>query len=237
MKKIFLLLIICCFNASAENSYQSALQAFKKENTKSPFSEAEQKILKSAAEKLAKKLPKPGLKVGQKAPLFTLKNMFGRPISLADKLKKGPVILVFYRGAWCPFCNLHLRTLHKHKETFADYDAQLLFVTPQQPIKSLMHMKEKGFNFEVLSDSESKVMKQYNLYFKMDPKLTKVYKDNGLDVESFNGEGRTELPVPGTFVIDQQGVIQAMQADTDYTQRMEPAAIIKTLEELSCDSQ
>ena len=75
-------------------------------------------------------------------------------------------------------------------------------------------------------------MKAYNLYYKLDPELVAVYKKAGLDVEAFNGKGRAALPVPGTFIIDKNGVIRGMHADLDYKERMEPAAIVNILKKL-----
>jgi peroxiredoxin len=142
------------------------------------------------------------------------------------------VVLVFYRGAWCPFCNLHLRTLYPQLPAIEARGAQLLLVTPQQPDKSRAQLQTSGYNFEVLSDLDSAVMKAYKLYFELDPELVQVYRAHDLVVEDFNGPGRNVLPVPGTFVIDRNGTVRAMHADTDYKQRMEPADIIRALDAL-----
>ena len=199
---------------------------------KSPFSAQDKQVMKQSAEQLAKILPNPGLKAGSKAPDFTLQNAFGKKVSLSKQLKKGPVILVFYRGAWCPFCNMHLHILNKSLPDFKKYGAQLITVTPQTPDKSAGQIKKDNYPFEVLSDLDSRVMKAYNLYYVLDPELVGVYKKHGLDVEAFNGKGRSALPVPGTFVIDQLGVIRGVHADVNYKERMEPAAIIAILKKI-----
>lgn len=142
------------------------------------------------------------------------------------------MVLVFYRGAWCPFCNLHLRSLHAHLPAIAARGARLLLVTPQRPDRSRAQLEEAGYGFEVLSDLDSTVMKAYRLYFELDPERVRVYSARGLNVEDFNAAGRNVLPVPATFVIDRGGIVRAMHADTDYRERMEPADIIRALDAL-----
>ena len=217
---------------SYQQQRQQLMTKQKSSGKKSPFSAQDKQVMKQSAENLAKTLPNPGLKIGSKAPNFTLKNAYGNRISLSKELKKGPVVLVFYRGAWCPFCNLHLHTLKQSLPTFKNYDAQLITVTPQTPDKSVGQVEKDRYPFEVLSDLDDKVMKSYNLYYKLDPELVSVYKKAGLDVEAFNGKGRAALPVPGTFIIDKNGVIRGMHADLDYKERMEPAAIVNILKKL-----
>ena len=215
--------------AEARNQFTQKLKSSKKAGT---FTKAEYKLMDDAAAALKRRFKNPGLKVGSLAPDFTLPNALGKPVSLSSYLKQGPVVLVFYRGAWCPFCNLHLRTLHQSLPHFRKYGANLITITPQTPDKSLAQVKKAGYPFEVLSDLDSKVMKAYNLYFQVDPTVVALYKRKGLNLEAFNGPGRNVLPVPGTFVIDQTGTIVAMEADTDYQQRMEPAAIVKALKKI-----
>ncbi|MCW8936216.1 MAG: AhpC/TSA family protein [Gammaproteobacteria bacterium] len=233
---MFLLLVTSQLVHAVESvpGYQESLNQFieKSKSAKSPFSEADRAVMENAAKSLTASIPSPGIKVGEKAPDFTLSNALGKKISLKDELKKGPVVLVFYRGAWCPFCNMHLHALQKSLPQFKKYGAQLITVTPQTPDKSAEQIKKDGYPFEVLSDLDSKVMKNYKLYFELPEDLIAVYKKHELDIEAFNGKGRNVLPVPGSFVIDKQGVVRAMQAQTDYKLRMEPAVIIETLKKL-----
>ncbi len=184
------------------------------------------------AENLASSMPSPGLAVGTQAPDFTLVNAFGKAITLSQELKKGPVVLVFYRGSWCPFCNLHLHALQSIIPELKSHNTQLIAITPQKPDESAKELKDKGYPFEVLSDLDYSVAKAYNLYFDMSPELLAVYAKFGIDLESYNGEGRTALPVPGTLVIDEEGTIQAIHAETDYKQRMEPAEVLAVIERI-----
>jgi len=212
-------------------SYQQSLDQYmeKSAKEKSPLSSSDMAVMKNAGKDLASSMPAPGIKVGEKAPDFVLNNALGKSVSLKDKLKQGPVVLVFYRGSWCPFCNMHLHVLQESLPEFKKYGAQLITITPQTPDKSVEQFKQKGYPFEVLSDLDSKVMKDYRLYFELPADLVDVYKKHDLDIEAFNGKDRNVLPVPGSFVIDNYGVVQAMHADTDYKKRMEPSAIIEAL--------
>ena len=216
-------------------SYQQSLEKQQAERAKqpSPFTEEDLAIMKRTGEELASRMPDPGIKVGEQAPNFTLTNAYGKKVSLSESLKEGPVVLVFYRGAWCPFCNMHLHMLQQSTPLFQQYGARLIAITPQTPDKSAEQIKKDGLPFEVLSDLDSSVMKAYRLYFDLDEELVKVYRKHGLDIEAFNGLGRNVLPVPGTFVISKEGDVVAMHADPDYTQRMEPQAIIEALQKLS----
>lgn len=213
----------------AEKTKKSMKKMAKKRTT---WTAEDKAIMKAADEKLANELPNPGLKAGNKAPNFALKNAFGKTIELNNVLTKGPVVLVFYRGAWCPYCNIHLHALKKSLPEFEKYGAQVIAVSPQSPDKSAEQVKKDGFPFEVLSDSTSKVMKDYKLYFELPSDLMRVYQEHGLDIEEFNGEGRNGLPTPGAFIIDTNGVIRAMQAEVDYKSRMSPEDILKALAQL-----
>lgn len=201
-----------------------------------PSGERQQAIMAQAARDLAAAMPEPGLRVGTRAPDFSLPDAFGRQVRLSERLADGPVILTFYRGAWCPYCNLQLRALQESLPHFRHYGAQLIAVTPQTPDRSAEQIARDGYPFPVLSDLDDRVMKAYRLYFEVPAALQQLYlEDFSLDIAAYNGEGRHGLPVPGTFVIDNQGIIRAVFADTDYTRRMEPAAIIDALSALSED--
>ena len=210
-----------------KQSVEQYMEKSKKE--KSSYPASDMAVMEKASKDLASSMPAPGIRVGEKAPDFVLNNALGKAVSLKDKLKQGPVVLVFYRGAWCPFCNMHLHVLQGNLPEFKKYGAQLITITPQTPDKSVEQFKEKGYPFEVLSDLDSQVMKDYRLYFELPADLVEVYKNHGLDIETFNGKGRNVLPVPGSFVIDTNGIVRAMFADTDHKKRMEPSAIIDAL--------
>jgi len=220
----------------ASPSYDAALEAFKASRSggASPLDADDRRVMKEAAKTLARAMPDPGLKAGELAPDFTLPDARGDRVRLSALLEDGPVVLVFYRGAWCPYCNLHLNVLHQSLPTMEALGARLVAITPQRPDKSRGQVEKDGFPFPILSDLDSAVMKSYGLYFDVPPALTKVYRQRlGLDLEEFNGPGRNGLPVPGTFVIGEDRRIVAASADTDYRRRMEPADVIAALRALN----
>jgi peroxiredoxin len=233
IRAAWLLSLAAPLHAAQPGDYQGALQEYLARSAGKPgFSADEQMVMARSKAALARTLPDPGIQAGERAPDFTLPNAFGQEVNLYDELKKGPVVLVFYRGAWCPFCNMHLHALRESLPQFQALGAQLIAVTPQKPDKSLEQFKTAPREFEVLSDLDSEVMRAYRLYFEVDSDLAAVYRKHGLDLVEYNGPGRNVLPAPGTFVIDRNGIVRAMQADTDYTRRMEPADIIRALESL-----
>lgn len=197
------------------------------------LTEEDRATMKAAMKKISAQVKVPGLKLGQQVPDFKLINPYGKTVSLKDSLTKGPVILVFYRGAWCPYCNLHLKVLKESLPEFKKYGAQLITVTPQKPDKTIEQFKDDGYPFEVLSDPEYQVMKAYNLYFDLPAEVISIYERIGIDVAAHNGEGRFGLPVPASFVLDKSGTIRAVHANTSYWERMEPADIVKSLVEIT----
>lgn len=220
-------------------SYAEAVKRFQAERASSggpKISEADQATLAKAQKDLAARMPTPGLKVGQHAPDFTLPDAHGNQVRLYDFLKQGPVVLAFYRGAWCPYCNMELHTILASLEHFRRLGASLIAVTPQTPDKSLQQVEKDGYPFPILSDLDDRVMAAYKLKFEVPPEVSDVYRRNfSLDLAEYNGPGRYVLPVPGTFVIDPQGTIRAVFANTDYTKRMEPAAIVEALEQMKAN--
>lgn len=214
-------------------SYQDAVEKFQAERAGAggpALSGEDRALMEQSAAELAARMPEPGLPVGTPAPDFSLPNAFGRPVRLSDLTARGPVVLTFYRGAWCPYCNLQLRGLKQILPYIENAGARLVAVTPQRPDKSREQVEADGYPFEILSDLDDRVMKAYNLHFQVPAPLAALYRDKlGLDLAEYNGEGRTVLPVPATFVIDRRGVIRAAFADTDYRKRPEPAAILGAL--------
>ena len=197
-------------------------------------SDQDMAVMAKAAADLSAQMPNPGIKIGEKAPDFALNNPLGKTVTLQSILEKGPVVLTFYRGAWCPYCNLQLHQLQASLPQFKQYGASIVAVTPQKPDKTQGQFKKDGYPFEVLSDLDYEVIKSYGLFWEVSQELDELYKrDFKLDVTEYNGEGRRGLPIPGTFVIDQAGIVRAAFAETNYTKRMEPAAILAALRQLS----
>ncbi|MFJ9155011.1 peroxiredoxin-like family protein [Streptomyces sp. NPDC102270] len=172
------------------------------------------------------------LTVGAQAPRFNLPSATGQTVALDDLLNDGPVVLTFYRGAWCPYCNIALRSLQEHHEAMTARGARLVAVSPQIPDESLTLTEKHDLAFDVLSDIGSETAKQYGLAFGLPDDLAAVYDKLGFDLQRVNDGHPRTLPLPATYVIDRDGTIRWAFVDTDYTTRAEPADIIATLDTL-----
>ena len=169
--------------------------------------------------------------VGGTAPDFSLKNAIGKEIRLSDYLKKGPVVLTWYRGGWCPYCNLTLHRLQQELPNFKAAGANLLALTPELPDKSLSTKDKNQLDFEVLSDVNNEIAKQYGIVFTLTPDVAKAYQ-NAFDLYAYNGNESNELPLAATYVIDKNGKISFAFLDADYRNRAEPADILAALKKL-----
>jgi peroxiredoxin len=142
-------------------------------------------------------------------------------------------VLTFYRGAWCPYCNIALRSLQQHHEAITARGARLVAVSPQIPDESLTLREKHDLAFDVLSDIGSDTAKQYGLAFDLPDALAAVYDKLGFDLQRVNGGHPRTLPLPATYVIDRDGLIRWSFVDTDYTTRAEPADILDALDTIS----
>ncbi len=172
------------------------------------------------------------LGVGDQAPGFRLSSATGGELALEDVLADGPVVLTFYRGAWCPYCNLALRALQQHHEALTAHHARLVALSPQIPDESLSLTEKHALSFDVLSDVGSETARRYGVAFDLSEELAAVYDRLGFDLERVNGGHPRTLPLPATFVIDAGGVIRWAFADSDYTRRAEPADVLAALDSL-----
>ncbi|MBI4870056.1 MAG: AhpC/TSA family protein [Candidatus Riflebacteria bacterium] len=172
------------------------------------------------------------LKPGARAPDFTLPNSEGKSVQLRELLARGPVVLVFYRGHWCPYCNAQLAALQEALPRLREAGASLVAISPEKPDYVKESVQTMKLEFEVLSDAGNRVARSFGLAFRVPPKLEELYRGFGLTLEKFNADGKWELPVPGTFVLDRQGLVALASVDPDYTRRLEPEAILAALAKL-----
>jgi peroxiredoxin len=173
------------------------------------------------------------LKAGAKAPEFSLPDPQGRIDRLTDLLQEGPVVVTFYRGSWCPFCNLQLRAYQKALPEIEKLGATLVAISPQTPDHSLTIVEKAELTFPVLTDQGNHVGRQYGLVYHLSEALQSAQKAFGSDITQFNGDSSWELPMPGLFVIDQTGVIRFASADPNWMNRVEPSVILQQLKALA----
>ena len=163
---------------------------------------------------------------GDTAPDFELPNPVGDPVRLSELLERGPVILSFYRGQWCPFCNLELQALQRALDDIKAAGATLVAVSPNKPDVSLTTVEKHALTFPVLSDHGNHVAKQFNLVYEMTPENIENYRAKGRDIPTFNGTDKWELPIPATYVIDRDRTIRYAFVDTNHRVRAEPSEVV-----------
>lgn len=173
------------------------------------------------------------IKTGDKAPDFVLKNASGSEIRLSELLKDGPVVLTWYRGGWCPYCNIALVAMQEKLPEIKKAGAQLVALTPELPDKTLTTSEKNKLEFEVLTDLSHKVAKEYGITFELTPKVRELYKQF-FDLTEFNGvdAGDSTLPLAATYVIDTDGMVKWAFLDADYRKRAEPDDIVQALKTL-----
>ncbi len=191
-------------------------------------------IYAKAAESIAASgILEKALRVGDQAPRFELPDASGQVVRLADLLETGPAIVSFYRGSWCPFCNLEVRALQRELDAVDAAGATLVAISPNQPDVSLGLIEEHEITFPVLSDQENTVAKQFNLVYEMEPGLVAHYREIDRNIDEMNGSDVWELPVPATYVIDRSGVIRYAFVDLNHRVRAEPADVVAAAAELT----
>jgi len=175
------------------------------------------------------KIPDRALCVGSMAPNFTLPSAMGEVVELRPLLDKGPVVLTFYRGGWCPYCNIQLRAYQRILNDLAALGAQLVAISPETPDNTMETQEREKLEFHVLSDNDNTVARQFGLVFKVSSDVHSIFKRWDIDLDEHNGAGGGELPVPATYVIDEAGIIIFGQPDVDYRTRTDPDEILSVL--------
>ena len=171
----------------------------------------------------------PGVPVGAPAPDFALSDSRGKEIRLSAQLKRGPVVLSFFRGAWCPVCNLQLAAFHRALPTIKRLGGTVVAIHPDA--EQLLEDPPDGFF--ILSDPKQAVIRSYNLQYVVSPEIQELYPGIfGVDVSTHNANGSWSLPVPGTFIVGKDGIVRRQHVRADFALRMEPADVIEALEAL-----
>ena len=162
-------------------------------------------------------------------PGFILPDSNNEARSLSDYLTRGPLVISFYRGAWCPYCNLEINALQSRLSDITACGCQLIAISPQVPDKSVDQINHSQLNFDVLSDIGNKLAKQCGLVFTLPESLRPIYDAWEIDIPGHNGDSSFELPIPATYIIDSNGDVRYAHIDMDYTKRLEPDIIIEQL--------
>jgi peroxiredoxin len=170
------------------------------------------------------------LKAGQLAPDVALPDVGGRRVRLRDMWRTGPLVLVFYRGAWCPYCSLQLRAWQRQLDVLRRFGAHLVAISPQTPDHSMTTAQKNALGFTVLSDSALEAAEAFKIDFTLPPELIDLYGRLGNELPVLNGNGRWALPMTATYLIDTLGQIVYSHVNADYRERAEPADVLSRLE-------
>jgi peroxiredoxin len=173
-----------------------------------------------------------GLALGNKAKDFVMNDALGNKVVLYDELSKGPVVLTFYRGEWCPYCNLQLRAYQQILPEIHALGAQLIAVTPQTPEHSLTQIENQKLTYRVLSDTNGLAAAKYNIMYEVHDYIKALFEGFGLNLAEYNSTSRWILPVPATFMIDESAIIRSVYVNPNFMQRMEPEDILFELKKL-----
>jgi peroxiredoxin len=171
-------------------------------------------------------------KAGDLAPEFTLNDSDGKPVSSRDLLAKGPLVVSFYRGVWCPYCNLELQALQATLPEIAARGASLVAISPQTAANSRKSQRDNKLSFPILSDTKSEVANAFGIRFALQDYLIEVYKSFNNDLPVFNDDPSWVLPMPARYVIGAGGIIAYSEVNPDYTQRPDPSELLPVLDRL-----
>lgn len=184
---------------------------------------------RATAELIASGQAERALKAGDKAPAFTLKDPDGNAVSSTALLARGPLALSFYRGVWCPYCNMELQALEAVLPEIRAAGGSLVALSPQTAPNSRKSVRQNNLSFPILSDVKGEVAAAFGLRFSLPDYLVELYKSLKNDLPTFNDDPAWTLPMPARYVIGQDGTILYAEVNPDYTRRPEPEEMLPAL--------
>ena len=214
-------------------SLQDKLDAFKAEfeGKKAP-PEVVAVFHRSTAELIASGQAARALKVGDRAPAFRLHDTEGAAVTSAELLANGPAVVTFYRGAWCPYCNMDLQAIEAAASQIRSLGASLVAISPQTPASSSKSQRDNALSFPILSDHGGEIAAAFGLRWRVEEELKEVMTAFKVDLAVFNGEPSWTLPMPARYVIAPDGVIAYSEVNPDYTRRPDPSELLPILQRL-----
>ncbi len=215
-------------------SLQDKLDAFKAdfEAGKPPYNVSPSVIEtmhRATAELIASGAAQKALKAGDPAPAFTLNDHEGHPVSSAELLRQGPLVVTFYRGVWCPYCNMELQALQAAQPDIRAAGAHLVAISPQLAANSRKSVRQNALTFPILSDPHNDVAAQFGLRFELQDDLVELYKSLKNDLPAFNGDPSWTLPMPARYVITPDRTIVYAEVNADYTHRPDPVEMLPVI--------
>ncbi|MBA4766491.1 MAG: AhpC/TSA family protein [Porphyrobacter sp.] len=215
---------------------QDRLDAFKAEFRAARPPEVRAIMERATAELIASGAAGQALKAGDRAPAFTLQAPDGTPVASTELLALGPLVVSFYRGVWCPYCNMELQALEGARGEFEAAGARLVAISPQNRVNSRKSLRENALGFPILSDPGNETAAAFGLRFTLPDYLAALYRELGNHLPLFNGDDSWTLPMPGRFVIGSDGVIAYAEVNPDYTRRPEPTEMLPAIRRAAAPS-
>jgi peroxiredoxin len=172
------------------------------------------------------------VRAGDKLPPFALSNALGKEVTNEELLKNGPLLITFYRGEWCPFCNLALRALQLNLDKFQAKGVTLVAISPELPNTSLSTTEKNELKFPVLSDVGNEFSRELGIIFPMPDSLRPTFKAFGHDLVVRNGDDSFEVPVPASLLVDEKGIVRNTYINPNYWERLEPSTALEWIEAL-----
>ncbi|SDJ60012.1 peroxiredoxin-like family protein [Chryseobacterium jejuense] len=184
---------------------------------------------KSIEDLKTKRMEENSIQIGNQMPEFSLPNALGKIINSEDIIKNGKIILAFYRGSWCPYCNLELKSLQDNLSRIKNKGATLIAVSPQSPDHSLSMTEKNNLEFEVLTDIDNNFAKKLGIDFQLQDFVLPYYNGLGIHLSDFNKNEDNTLPVPAVFVVDENRVVTYKFLDVNYMNRLDVEELIQSL--------
>jgi peroxiredoxin len=197
-----------------------------------PSREALDTMRRATDELIASAQAQRSRRAGDTAPDFILADPDGKPVSSRELLAKGPLVISFYRGVWCPYCNLELQALQEALAEITARGASLVAISPQTAPNSRKSQRDNKLGFPILSDSKSEVADAFGIRFKLQDYLVELYRSFKNDLPTFNNDPAWVLPMPARYVIGTDGIIAYSEVNPDYTQRPDPSELLPVLDRL-----
>ncbi|MEW6535079.1 MAG: peroxiredoxin-like family protein [Candidatus Auribacterota bacterium] len=208
-------------------SFSDQIEHQKTQSEKSIPKDIREIMDEATQELMFSSLTQKSLQIYDTVPDFELQSITGKTVSTELLRQSGYLVIVFYRGGWCPYCNIHLQALNTAYPRIKDLNASMIAISPQISVNPTEH---GALQYEVLIDRDNKIAKKFGIVFQLNDDVIKIYKDLGIYLKEYNGNNDNELPVPATYIVAPDGVIEYAYINPDYRERPDPEKIIEFLE-------
>lgn len=188
-------------------------------------------LLDGIEEVIQSNIAETSLKKGDKIPDFNLPDIHGNNLNIKKLINKEFLIINFYRGGWCPYCNMELQEYERLKDTLESAGASIVAISPEKSKYILSTSDKNALTFNILSDENTIVMKQFGIVYQLNEEMKNIYRDFGIDLTKNNGNSNFELPIPATYIINKNMEILFAHVEADYTTRFEPSQLLKILKQ------